>query len=460
MKKFFIKYQVILYFLLGNFISLITALIACFRIVQKKLEYETALCIGIDAIGIIVIMSLLLGTLFGDQKNRNLHFKGFIMVGIISLFSDLCYICTLGNDTNLARFLVYLFRSINIYTTIMSYALFIRFIKHVGFMKEKYSRSYFFVYCIFLDVLAILLIINPFTNLIFKYENGVYSPQVLSIPIHILTFLISNFSFFIFDFKKMNKKNIYTIVYYFLLPGLSIALQLVFPKISFVSTGLIVSSTLVFSHLYQVVLQDKIKEENEKERINNRLLLSQIHPHFIYNTLNTLKYLIETNSNESSELCSNFTDYLRTTIDSYDNNESIPILEEIKNVESYLKIEIARFGERVKYEFDIKDTNFKVPTLSIQTLVENSVRHGICKKKVGGTVWVSTFEDEDNHYVIIKDNGVGFDPKEDNFDGANHVGIRNVYNRLVKQMGGNIIIDGKKDNGVFIKISIPKENIE
>ncbi|NMS88664.1 hypothetical protein HGQ85_01900 [Clostridioides difficile] len=129
--------------------------------------------------------------------------------------------------------------------------------------------------------------------------------------------------------------------------------------------------------------------------------------------------------------------------------------KELSHLENYLCIELLRFGERVKVKYELLNTDFYIPVLTIQPIVENAIRHGITKKKEGGTIIISTSKDKENVYIVIKDDGVGFKVLEKINDGKNHVGIKNVKRRLKTQCNGSLAIESCMGKGTIVTIVIP-----
>ena len=117
------------------------------------------------------------------------------------------------------------------------------------------------------------------------------------------------------------------------------------------------------------------------------------------------------------------------------------------------------FSDKLKIEYDIQEKKFCVPTLSIQPIVENAIKHGVTKKPEGGTVRISTASDDKDYIVTVKDDGVGFDPsaiEED--DGRSHVGIQNIRYRFENMMHATVSIESEKGVGTCVIIRIPKNS--
>ena len=120
----------------------------------------------------------------------------------------------------------------------------------------------------------------------------------------------------------------------------------------------------------------------------------------------------------------------------------IPFEKELSHVETYLNLEKMRFEERLNVVYDIEETDFCLPSLVVQPLVENAVKHGICKKEEGGTLIIKTAKIYNRIVISIIDDGVGFDTKVNKKDnsGRHHIGIQNVRDRLAQMAGGELII--------------------
>lgn len=217
-------------------------------------------------------------------------------------------------------------------------------------------------------------------------------------------------------------------------------------------------------YMYRIIKlhNDELKHEKKKldfksEEMN--VMLSQIKPHFIYNTLNTIQYLCRTDGELAADTISDFSDYLRTNLNFDTNRQVVPFSEELEHVNKYLKIEKLRFRHRLMVKYDVTETDFCVPTLSLQPIIENSVKHGISKRLNGGTITISTYIEDDNYVVQIKDNGVGFTEKEreekENDAKRKSLGLKNISNRIENLLDGRLEIVSRKERGTTARIILP-----
>ena len=202
-------------------------------------------------------------------------------------------------------------------------------------------------------------------------------------------------------------------------------------------------------------------KELEKELKENRvsLAMSRIQPHFIYNSLNSIYHLCEKDIGMAQQAISDFSDYLQHSIRA-DYTTLIPFEEELKHIKAYLKLEQLRFGKDLNVVYHIETTAFMLPVLSVQSLVENAVKHGICiKEEGGGTVILAVRECPDCFEVIVSDDGAGFVPGEETRGEGTHVGIRNVRQRLDIMCHATLEIQSEPGKGTTAAIHIPKEEL-
>ena len=206
------------------------------------------------------------------------------------------------------------------------------------------------------------------------------------------------------------------------------------------------------------IASERERAEKELYEAKVAVMTSQIQPHFMYNALTSIAMMCQIDPETAQEATVTFAKYLRGNMDSLKQTKPVPFETELEHLKKYLYIEKLRFGKKLNVEYDIKATDFNIPMLSVQPLVENAVKHGVGMKKKGGTVTISTRETDSAFEVIISDNGVGFDtsaPKAD--DGRSHVGMENTRSRLKQMCGGEITIQSTVGEGTTATITLPKE---
>lgn len=200
--------------------------------------------------------------------------------------------------------------------------------------------------------------------------------------------------------------------------------------------------------------RQELKAKLHESRIS--IMLSQIQPHFLYNTLNSIYYLCEKDPVAAQSAINHFSDYLRNNLNNLQETELITFGAELEHVNTYLALEKVRFGDELEIIWDTPVTDFFVPVLTVQPLVENAVKHGISQKRGGGRVTLQSREYETHYEIIVSDTGTGFDPQHYGDDGRTHVGIENVTNRLDMRCNGTLHIQSAVGEGTVATIKIPK----
>jgi len=206
------------------------------------------------------------------------------------------------------------------------------------------------------------------------------------------------------------------------------------------------------------VLAAKTKAEKDATESKTQIMISQIQPHFIYNTLNAIYYLCDKEPERAKEAIADFSDYLRTNLNFMDKKAYISFDQELDHIKKYLSLEKMRFEDELNIEYDIQCTTFRVPALSIQPLVENAVKHGICKRQDGGTVKIYSKENVDNFEIGVIDDGVGFDLNQPFDDKRRHIGLANTKFRLNEMCHATMDITSEIGEGTTVIIKLPKEN--
>lgn len=213
-----------------------------------------------------------------------------------------------------------------------------------------------------------------------------------------------------------------------------------------------VSATL----FYYIWLHLRFVREHEQALMAEQriqIMMSQIQPHFLYNTLSTIQALCRIDPQKAFEITERFGTYLRQNIDSLNQPSMIPINKELEHTRIYSEIESVRFPH-ITVEYDTPETDFSVPALTVQPLVENAIRHGvrICEK---GIVKVCTIKADGGYDIVVEDNGKGFEPSLVEEVDSTHIGLRNVRERIRKMCGGSLDIESEENIGTKITIHIP-----
>ena len=222
------------------------------------------------------------------------------------------------------------------------------------------------------------------------------------------------------------------------------------------------------------IMVNQIQEDERKMRYAElRLLQEQINPHFLYNTLDTIVWLIEgEDTTKAVHVVMSLSEFFRRVLSK--GKEFVTIEDEMQYIRSYLEIQQARYADILDYEIDIDPSlyPYKILKMTLQPMVENSLYHGIKYKRAKGLIRVSGEKQGDKILLYIEDNGVGMTPQETealtekinmpcNETGAGF-GLANVNERIRMNFGQEygLFVQSKKGKGTKITIAIPATELE
>lgn len=214
--------------------------------------------------------------------------------------------------------------------------------------------------------------------------------------------------------------------------------------ISYTTETLAIGLSQLISTQLEISKVGQLKDMATKSEI--KALQAQINPHFLFNALNTIVSFLRFNPNKARELIVNLSNYLRYNIEN--TSTFVDISKELEQVKAYVEIEKARFGDKLQVVYDIDESiKLKIPSLIIQPLVENSIKHGILEGSSSGNVKITVRKYDSKHtIVIIADDGIGISPHiieaiKTNTIQENKIGLSNVNNRLKYIYGKGLIIE-------------------
>ena len=316
----------------------------------------------------------------------------------------------------------------------------------------------------YMAVYAIVSVVNHFTGFCYYIDtsgNYVYRSPLLVI----MTALWFIIYIAIALTSKSNAKTKFALASYALMPLIGWLLIIVFKAADFyldILTNLnlflyLISIYLLFFNIYIEHGQKMLQRDKELTQSRANAMMLKISPHFIANTMSSIVALCDSDADKAGNLAAKFAKYLRDNYVDITEDPMVTFGKELEHIENYLAIEQMRF-EKLYVEYDIQVDNFMIPTLTVQPLVENAVRHGISKRPdAAGILRIETRQDQSDYVIRIIDDGVGYVKKELN-DGRNHIGIANARYRLETLCNGTLTITGIQGVGTTCEIRIPVNN--
>ncbi|MBW5446068.1 response regulator [Cohnella sp. CFH 77786] len=201
---------------------------------------------------------------------------------------------------------------------------------------------------------------------------------------------------------------------------------------------------------------------HERQRMEAAYLQAQIHPHFLFNTLNSIMALSDLDQERMRKLGDAFTSYLRISFDYLNSGKQVALTHELELVQAYLYIEKERFGDRLNIEWEVDpEIELLLPPLTIQPLVENAVRHGVLSRGKGGTVRIRIVRGEKSAGIEVRDDGKGMKPETVRQAllsagiSRGGIGLSNTNRRLTQMYGKGLSIHSAEGEGTTVSFSVP-----
>ena len=399
------------------------------------------------------------------DKRTKIHFLKIVMCELLSSLAIFLGNMYNGNDNPHAKALLIIS---NILEFTMGYLTWAVFIDYLLFVLKKHGIKLDFLRPVIYGIVLVCfasLIANVFYGYYYtisdepRYYRGEYFwvTQLGGIIFTVLSLVLV----LIFN-KRLNKKEFLSFIEYFIFPTIAMIVQMRFYGYAYLNLGVFLSIVFLFFSMLReqtIVYNAYQKELNEKKQ---QLFISQIQPHFIFNVLTTIMILCDEDPKRAKQTIAYFAEYLRGNIDYLSDNKPIPFKKEISNIAAYLNIEKERLGDKLNYEFNIKNDNFYIPPLLIQPLVENSVKHGIFDKDGNGKIIINSDVVDGIVKIKVIDDGVGFDASSldslRDANGTSHVGMSNVINRVREDLKGEIEFKSEVGKGTEVDIEFPAIN--
>ena len=207
-------------------------------------------------------------------------------------------------------------------------------------------------------------------------------------------------------------------------------------------------------HQLKIVKQQQEIARQQREIAHERtsVMVLQMRPHFIYNTLMSIYSLCRLDPKKARQITMDFANYLRKNFNAVASSDTISFSAELEHTRAYLAVEQAQFDEMLVVDYDTPFTHFRLPPLTLQPIVENAVKHGMdpCHRPL--CISIRTRFTDSGAEIIVEDNGSGFDPSDES---RPHIALDNIRQRLEMMCGGHMTITPREGGGTVVTIMIP-----
>ena len=210
--------------------------------------------------------------------------------------------------------------------------------------------------------------------------------------------------------------------------------------------------------MFGIILCDQIEQymRQQREIAHQRasIMVLQMRPHFIFNTMMSIYYLCAQDSKKAQQVTLDFTSYLRKNFSAIASENTIPFANELEHTRAYLAVEQVQFEDGLFVEYDTPHTRFRVPPLTLQPIVENAVKHGMDPDSAPLRICIRTRETDAGHEITVEDNGPGF-AQANTDDSEPHIALANIQQRLEIMCGGTLTVMPRDGGGTVVKITLP-----
>lgn len=413
----------------------------------------------LDMVGMI-IATLLYFNCCQDTLGEEPQFRIFRLLLVINFLSlALDYYCVLLERALTIIPVLYPLNYASYFSSVAFMFAIFRYVQSLFAIRKEIRKRLNLIANIILVLEILVILSNVFTHHIFIIAPpGVFQAQPtewLCYPYFFILLVFCAATQVLSDTDFQTKRSLMLSL---LIPLLIVVLNLFRYYLSCVFyLGMQLSLLFIYGNIYVQRGWEILHQRNELTQTQLHSMLHQIDPHLIYNTLGSISALCQSNPEKAAQLTDSFSAYLRSNFNDIATNDVIHFEDEIDHLAHYISIEKVRFpGISVRYDLDI--TDFMLPSLSIQPLVENAIVHGIQEREDGvGTVSISTGETDTDIIIRITDNGVGFSKEEliQNRD-LPEIGIPNVRKRLEMLFKGTLEVRSVPNLGTICTITLPK----
>ena len=402
---------------------------------------------------VISLLGLFLA-IFLRQTNRENH--GFFLIFFLLLIGYTAS-ATINQITGTAILSQITLFTNSLFSSMLIPAITLSLLRCAG---KDWRRSRLFAMVIFLWIVYfVLLAITQFTTWIYyytpdnAYHRGPWYP-VLLIPT-VLMMIANLFGLYRCRDSLSHRQHIAFLIY-FIVPLVCMLVQMFsFGLLLIVfGTSLAVLFMFVFLVADQIERSFKLQQEIANQRAS--IMVLQMRPHFIYNTLMSIYSLCNQDPQMARQVTMDFTNYLRKNFNAVASDKPIPFSAELEHTRAYLAVEQAQFEELLIVEYDTPFTQFRLPPLTLQPIAENAVKHGMDPYAGPLHVFIQTRHTDSGSVIIVEDNGSGFDPAEDS---EPHIALTNIRQRLEMMCGGTLDVKSRDGGGTTVIVTIPDPSV-
>ena len=302
---------------------------------------------------------------------------------------------------------------------------------------------------------SLLLVSTLFTDHIYyitpdgQFQRGAWFP-LLIVPLSVI--MILNLAYLI------RRKGLLSQKYYHgfliaIIPITAVLIVHIFVDVTaLIDISTVLSAISMFGLIISEQIEQNFRQQQEIARQRASVNVLQMRPHFIYNTMMSIYYLIAQDTDKAQKITLDFSTYLRKNFTALATDGTVPFTEELEHTRAYLEVEQTRFEDNLFVEFDTPHARFRVPPLTLQPIVENAIKHGLDPELSPLHITIKTRQTENGSEITVADTGPGFGVNDNN---EPHVALANIKERLEMMCKGTLKIDSTEDKGTTVTLFVP-----
>ena len=418
----------------------------------------TEVIVSYSILGALLIM-MALGIVFSAMMPVTDRWSRRYFVTLFSLLlicSVTCFLATLfWEDPRMATAerIVYFFEGLSLSSLMFMPTVFL--LRSCG--ENLKSSLLFKVVAALLAVYYLILIVGQFTDAIYRVtpDNHYIRGPLFALWISpLVVILILNIAGVIRRRNKLSKRYFIALLVYLLPMTVSLFFHLFFEAEVYVVLCMALFALIMFGLILADNMDRFMRQQREIANQRAGLMVLQMRPHFIYNTMMGIYYLCDQDAQKAKQVTLDFTTYLRKNFTAIASEDTVPFTAELEHTRAYLAVEQAQFEDDLIVNFDTPHTMFRVPPLTLQPIVENAVKHGLSTTKEPLHISVVTRKTDNAIEIIVEDNGAGYAPADDN---EPHIALSNIRRRLDMMCKGKLEITPREGGGTSVKVTIPDQ---
>lgn len=322
--------------------------------------------------------------------------------------------------------------------------------------KEKLITSMLFHAVIVLwTIYFIILEIGQFTNIFYIISSDGIFYRTSWFPLMVAPLaliMLLNLMSLIHRRKKLSKRYIIALLIYMIPLTIFIVIHAFIDIEMVLFLGVGICALSMYSLIVSDYIMQIIRQQREIAHQRASVMALQMRPHFIYNTMMSIYYLCKQDADKAQQVTLDFTSYLRKNFTAIASEELVPFEEELEHARAYLAVEQTQHEDMLYVDYDTLHTDFSVPSLTLQPLVENAVKHSLDPNGDPLHIYVRTQQTDKASAIIVENNGPDYQPSNDN---EPHIALANIRQRLQIMCKGELTIATREGGGTIVKVIIP-----